>query len=156
MIASRKRNSTRTELRSLVLQALKSFIGQSKSDVIKYWGEVVPGELIKEGYYSDTKEKFVVVMSGNVGRPEFEATFRNNVCSSQTVNVSAEDLSECIDVIRRQGFSYSSRLKRWSKPGESYVWRIEEHYGDNFSLITRRMKNVNRCYNRISSQLSHN
>lgn len=128
------------ELRSFVLGGLKSFLGQTSDEIKNYWKTLgIPEAFISEGIWDDTREPFLIVMASNVGRPDFEATFKNGLCVSQSVSVNSESVADCMDFLRRIGFSYSNRLKRWSKPGEDYVWRIQELYEVNYSLIARRL-----------------
>lgn len=99
----------------------------------------IPEAFIFEGTWDDTKENFIAVHSSNVGRPEFSAELENDACVSQSISVSVEDYKDCLSSFKGLGFSYNARLKRWSKPGEAYVWRIEEDNVNNYVLMARRL-----------------
>lgn len=134
------------DLRRHVIMSLRAFVGMTSDEIKSAWiSHGIPAEVIDAGTWDDTKQPFLCIMIERVGAPLLECTFdKYGKCFSQSLTIKAEDVPLCMGQIRKIGFSYSSRNKRWTKPETPYVWRIEEAQKDHYTVTVRRFKTLNK------------
>ncbi len=102
------------------------FIGKTKQQVIDYWSTRVSDDYFQEGKWDDTNEEYFSIMKGNIGNPDFSATFdAKGRCNTHSMLVSDSNLSIMRARLKKMGYTYSEKIGGYIDVKKRYIWIFE-------------------------------
>ena len=78
-------------------------------------------------------------MVGNVGAPEFSATFDNKeLCKSHATKIDYSDISVMQARLKNAGYTYNENCKCWTLAGQNHTWTITGPFEKNYEIECKR------------------
>ncbi len=115
------------------------FINQRMDQIKKYWETRVSVQYFDEGTFTGSDKKFFSIMYGDIGTPEFSASFDSRgLCESHSTKLDYSDISVMQAKLRNAGFTYASGCNCWTKSGQNMSWSIVESFGQHYTLECTR------------------
>jgi len=111
------------------------FIGKPMKYIKDFWATKITTEYFHEGVYTASHQKYFCIMTGDAGKPSFNASFSNDgLCVDHMTKIQFSDISVMKARLKNSGYVYDKTNDCWNLQGANYSWTITGPFGEDYEF----------------------